>query len=343
MTVILEQQAAGRYDIATLLSAIDGKNLELPRGYAMSLLLGTQYPAAHRALEAIVENRLEPPEIRAIAVRHLGLLPPCQVQEILTRNLISSQDDRVALEIVRVLGRIGDGGALAAVEKVRGTARGPLARVADFAALLIAYRSGCDGPSCHLPDPVEAVPLPAGCLARARHGAASPREYVACVAALGDEPLGIEYSPAGATRIDFTETRWMLLLNRAVVEAGLDRWLDSRRLVGVIAEHDVKDDSYYPLLLILATPSPHVRPVTMHLHDPDGELVYLGRGSVTPKGLSFALRTVSRTAMTLEASLVVLDGRCVAENISYSPRLPGRRVPARLSPWEFNRIDASSV
>jgi hypothetical protein len=330
MTLILEQHTPGRHDIAALLAAMKGDDPKLPRGYAMSLLLGTQYPAAHRALEAIVENPLDPPEVRAIAVRHLGLLPSCQVQEILLRNLTSGQDERVAMEIVRVLGRIGDIQALAAVEKVARSASGSLGRIADFSAVLIAYRNGSSRPSYHLPDPLDVVPLPAGCRTHARHRAVSAAEYVSCIASLGDEPFGIEYSAIGATRIDFTETRWILLLNRSVVEAGFDGWRASSQLIGVIAELDPKDDSYYPLLLVLSTPSPPEETVTIHLHDPGGALVYMGQGTVTAEELRFAIRTVSRTAMTLEAVVVVRDGRCRAEGISYSPRLAERRVPARL-------------
>ncbi|MQA90476.1 MAG: hypothetical protein GEU90_09600 [Gemmatimonas sp.] len=330
MTVILQQLSPDQFDTAALVEAVLSESPDLPRGYAMSLLLGAQYPGTRGVLQQVIENEDEPSSVRTLAVRHLGLLEPCSVQSILLRRT-STRDERVLREIVRVLGWIGDVRALPAVQEVADRSRGRLAEAAAFAAMLIAYRSGRLDCSFTPPDPLETVAPPGGCRLRAAHNPVSLADFTSCLMSLGDEPLGIEYSPRLATAIHFEDIRWTLLFNREVAEGdGLERIRSSNQLLGAVAERDPKDDTDYLLLVILSTPTDQKGEILVHAHDPNGELIYLGRAVATRDGLAFAVRTISRTALILE-----IEGTCGPDGLRFDEfsyaREPGeKRVPATL-------------
>src|SRR5690606_34446473 len=174
------------------------------------------------------------------------------------------------------------------------------------------------------------VPVSTDCAARGRWSPVRPREFFACVQSLGLDSFGIEYAERGATRIDFEDLRWVILFEREVVEgAGVDGLRTSNRLVAVVAEQDPKDDRYYPLLVILSTPGPGRRTITFHGYDPGGDPQYVGQGTIAARQLRFAIRTVSKTTLPLEAEGSIQGGKLDLDYIRYSPRLPERLVPAR--------------
>jgi hypothetical protein len=330
VTVTLEDQTESQYGFDTLRAAIGGSLLALPPGHAMSLLLASHHPGAHRILQEVLENEHESPAVRALAARHMELLPASSVQDILLSN-INIEEETIRLEIIRILGRIGDRRALPAVQQIRRQCTGRLVEHAEFAKTLIAYRWAMKTSSYRFPTTADIVSLPAGCRLRARRLPVTRSEFDCCVVSLADEPFGIEYAERQAFRIEFEDTRWMVLFNRNLSGRSASDFLrTSNNILGVVAEWSFEEEEYHTLLLILSTPSPDKSAVTLHLHTPGGELRYIGTGAITSNGVTFNLETVSQTGLVLEVRGAFLNGEVKLEEIFYVSSLKNKRRPEPL-------------
>jgi hypothetical protein len=145
-----------------------------------------------------------------------------------------------------------------------------------------------------------------------------------CLIALRSDPYGVEYAEEGLVELRADADEWMLLLTRDFATAdGMQRLQRRKALLGVIAERDRVRDTYSVAAIMLSTPDNGS--VRLHLHHPDGELVYIGR----LEGESFAIRTVERgDTLPLELDGRLENGRLVFD-VARTAALTSRRRQSR--------------
>lgn len=299
-------------DITQLRRLASGQTLSFFRGEALRLLATSRFPNRHRDLEIVLANEQEPLGLRCLAATLLGQQANDTALRILVNQAPSTTPD-VLDQIVRAVGQIGDDTALEALDRIGASAPARIADQARFASVLIAYRHGLGDHTVELPERSRCLHIPQEhrlpVAVEIPHG----KDLDSSLLAVAVEPYGIEFDERHASQLSFERDRWILLLNRTVLEA-FERLRRKKALLGVVVERVALDPEYVVALIILSTPAEGAREVRLHLHDLDGDLLYLGDAHVHEPRVGFSVETLARpVSIPLE-----IEGELTEEGLSLS-------------------------
>jgi PBS lyase HEAT-like repeat len=130
-----------RDSLQWLRSVVRGDADGFPRGRAIALLLESDWPYAHRDLQAVLEDDGERFDVRHFAATGLARINTPAAYEILLANA-AVRDERVRAAVCG-LGRIGDDSARTVLERASRGSTGVVLREACFAAALVRSRCCC--------------------------------------------------------------------------------------------------------------------------------------------------------------------------------------------------------
>ena len=292
---------------------------------ALARLAATDFPGKEEFFGSLLESEKEPPQVRGAAAGWLGRSGTHGALERLV-GATRTADPRVLVPVLTALGHTGGIEALDALRTVLARSAGPTARLARFAAALIAHRHGLAGPD--LPATGELLPAPAaGRSIEFRR--ASAEEAAASLRALAREPLGIEYARDGAYHVRCGRSERMILLNREFARPGAAQKLSERKsFIGVVADRDVERGAYFTALLLLSSPLAGTREIGIQLCRPSGEPVLAGSASIAGGKARFQVRAVPRPG----GQPVQIDGKFGGDTLEVTTAVAGGAVTPGRAP-----------
>ena len=295
----------GSPSLRRLREIVAGKDETYPRSQSMAMLLRTDFPNKHRDFEAVLENEREPPELRYLAAIHLGTMATPAALEILVRNS-RVRDERVLAGVMKALGRIGDRSALDAITAARQYATGAAARQAEFAATLIAHRTGSEEYAPPVAVTASLLELDLHCARPFRVTRADGADAELCLRSLAGQPFGIEFAEHPMYQVRCGRKTSMILLNREfTTEASVESLQRRRAFLGVVAARSEDTRLYSVAQLMLTAPAEGKDEIRLFIHRPNGDLAFAGTAQVAENCAGFSIRAVPRPG----AFAVSIEGR----------------------------------
>ena len=300
----------GSLSLRRLREIVAGKDGTFPRSQCMAMLSSTDFPNKHRDFEAVLENERESPELRYLAAIHLGTVATPAALEILVRNS-QVRDERVLAGVMKALGRIGDRSALDAIATARKYATGSAARQAEFAATLIAHRTGSEEYAPPVAVPASVVELDLHCARPFRITRADDADAELCLRSLAGQPFGIEFAEHPMYQVRCGRKTSMILLNREfTTEASVESLRKRRAFLGVVAARSEDIRMYFVAHLILTAPAEGKDEIRIFIHRPNGDVAFAGTAQVAENCAGFSIRALPRPgafAVSIEGTFE--DGR----------------------------------
>ncbi|HEX6160607.1 MAG TPA: HEAT repeat domain-containing protein [Thermoanaerobaculia bacterium] len=278
----------------TLAQAVAGNEPDLPRGRAISQVPFSKIPDRAGVLRKILDNEEDGLTARRLAASALWRLNTPEAREALLAAANETGDPRLQSNVVKLLGRVGDRRALAAIEKIRDRGRAFLPEQAAFAASLISYRLGLPGND--LPVPRQFEPLPPTDHRRIEFVPAPPEEVALFRQSLEEQPYDIPVSNDGMLQIRCERTRWILAFTETFAAADSVAPLQKQKsVVALLAGKNSEDGRYAVAFLFFASPARGSKQVHLLGHRTTGEQAWAG--TIEPGeqgGVRFSLRTAGR-------------------------------------------------
>jgi hypothetical protein len=205
------------------------------------------------------------------------------------------------------------------MERIRRLADHPSPAIAErarFALALIGHRLGAEY-GVALPDAAR-DPLPGRFripLAISNAGTEDRRQFWN---ALADGSYGVAPALDYAVRLDFDEDAWLIVADRRFCyREKLERLHATRSLLGLVAENS-PPDGFAPAYLILTTPASDGEGAFVHVHDPDGALVYGGRLHVDDGVARFSFGVLESCTEAEAATPLEIEGRLSEDGLHIS-------------------------
>lgn len=289
-----------------LREVVAGRDVSWPRAHAMALLFESDFPNKHRDYEAVLANGSDAPVTRHLAALYLGMVNTRVSREILIEHT-NIREEYVLAGVMKALGRIGNEAALAAIERVQRTAKGPAASQAALAASFIAYRLGLPGHELSVPSASDYAPPLTTDSAHIVTARAHAADAELCLRCLAHRPFGLEFVESPMYWMRCGRNIWMMVLNRDFVRPGAIGALTARKTcLGVVARRSQSSGLYAAALVILTSPAAVANGVDILAHRADGGLVCAGHARVDGNRAQFVLRSVARPrafAVQIEGTL----------------------------------------
>ena len=312
----------------TLIQAAEGREASIPRGWAISQVAssGVREPAG--LLRRILAKEGDDVKSRRMAASALWRLNTPEAREGLLAAAASVKEPRVLAGVVKLLGRVGDERALAAIERIKARGEDLLAEQAAFAAALIAHRLGLPGND--LPVPSEFEPLPPTDQRRMDFRPPPPEEVALFLKCLQDEPFEVAVSRDALQQIHCGDSLWMLALTEQFIAAGSSGAIQKQKhVVALLAAKNNVDGRYSVAFLVFSSPG-RGRQAHLLVHRVTGEQAWAGSIEAGDSGeIRFALRTAGRVGIVPIELEGVWHGR---GKIETSKALSSSRVSHKLSP-----------
>ena len=292
-----------------LRDVVAGSDTSWPRTRAMALLFESDFPNKHRDYEAVLANERDAPTARYLAALYLGLVNTRASMEILIAHA-HIRNERVLAGVMQALGRIGDESALAAIEQVQRTAKGPAASHAAVAASFIAYRLDLPGHDIPVPSATEYAPPLTRDSARISTIRAHAADAEVCLRSLARRPFGIELAESPMYSMRCGRSLWMITFNREFVRPGALAALTARKTcLGLVARRSPSSGLFGVPIVVLTSPAPVANEVDILVLRVEGDLMCAGRARVDGSRAPFVLRPVSRPrAFALQIEGTFADG-----------------------------------
>ena len=291
MTIQITQKLSPQ----NLAQAVAGRQADVPRGWAISQVPFADIPDRAGVLQKILASENDDLKARRLAASALWRLNTPESRDALLAAAEEVSDPRLLANVVKLLGRVGDERALAAIEKIRGRGQGVLSEHAAFAASLISYRLGLPGND--LPVPRQFEPLPPTDQRRIEFVSPPPEEVGLFRKCLENEPYDIAVSGDGMLQIRCARTTWMLAFTERFAAADSVAPLQKQKsVIAMLASKNTEDGRYSVAFLFFASPGRGGKQVDLLGHRITGEQAWAGRIEANEKGggVSFTLRTAGR-------------------------------------------------
>jgi hypothetical protein len=227
------------------------------------------------------------PVTRAVVADVMRQAGTADARDVLRGALADESDERVISRIASGLAILGDvtdvSSLLAAGDRVTGSAKNRVM----FAAALIAYRLGSDGPDPQFPGP-QATQLPTGQVAPVTSSAATEEERRVVLDGLQHDVGALVSDPDAITRIDCG--RGVFVVLRGLAASSPETLSTRRALVGVGLEMSEATGQASAAMLILSRPT--ATGLDLFVTRIHGEPLYRGTGTVTAAGIVGTLDAV---------------------------------------------------
>lgn len=216
---------------------------------------------------------------------------------------VSIERDPAALaRVAKLLGRVGDERALAAIGGLGPRAKGPVAFQASFAASLIAYRLGL--PGHELPAPRVYVDMPPGPTFPVSFAAPTREDMASLQECLAREPFGVKVSVDSALMYSCS----MVAFDGQLGPKTSLRVLAERKLIlGLVASRSHGSGPFSVAYFIFSTPDPATGGANIAVHRITGRAAWAGPiTKLADDRADFTLRTVGRVGtvpLEIEGSL----------------------------------------
>lgn len=277
-------------------------------------------------LRTVIDNKLESPRIRSLAVHTLYRLNAPEAEQILLRSSPGIEDERVLTAVAQSLGRIGTPAALDVVLDIRKRSRLAAAQ-ADFAAALIAHRSGLPGYELPGPHNSPLLALPAD-LQREFTIARSQEEAVIVLHSLQSEPFGIQLSEEAIHHVRCGRNNWAIVLNAEVTETRGALLLKRKAIAGVLAYKSEESGRYSVAFVILTDPVGRIGEFEIKVHRTTGEQAFVGDAKMDGSSPRFQLASVARPGVFA----IRVEGKLEGVNLPLTTRLSALRIHERRRP-----------
>jgi hypothetical protein len=182
-----------------------------------------------------------------------------------------------------------------------------IAQRARFAEALVGHRTGADYGD-DLPD-VARDPVPDRFRIPLEISTAGIEDRRQFWTALAGGSYGVAPALHYAVRLDFDEESWLIVPDcRFCYRERLERLHTTRSLLGLVAEN-APPAGFSPAFLILTTPARDGEGALVHVHDPDGVLMYGGRLRVEDGVAHFSFGVLGSRTETEGATPLEIEGR----------------------------------
>jgi len=300
----------GKLSLKRLRDVVAGRETTFPRSQGMAILQTTDFPNKHRDFEAVLENEMEPPEIRYLAAINLGKLTTPAAMEILVKNS-HVRDERVLTGVMKALGCIGNKSALDAISTAKERATGLAAMQAEFATTLIAHRLGMEECELPVPETRDHLELDLDCARPFRITQADDADAEFCLRSLADQPFGIEFLEHPMYQARCGRNTWMILLNRDFSDKSSVKTLRRRKtFLGVVAIRSEETQLYSVAYLLLTSPTKDKDAVSILIYRTNGDLTFSGIARIVENYAEFSILALPQPgAFAVKLEGVFEDGR----------------------------------
>lgn len=223
----------------------------------------------------ILKDKKEAPRARHMAVMGIYRLDGEQARGSLLAAARTA-DAAIAAPIAVALGRIGEAGDLAVIERLEKIAPGHARNRVEFAARLLAYRHHLDGYEVRSPAKDRLQILGRKGYHPITFAAARGKELEYARQALADEPFLADITTEKAIRIECEPNQFLWLWAKDAVASRLAGAEKRKGVLNLLLLKSEFDESYALSLVGLVTPSSRGQ-YRISLHRPEnGEIMYFG-------------------------------------------------------------------
>lgn len=232
-------------------------------------------------------------------------------------TLPDALQERAALE--EALDALIHYGTAETLARIRRLAKHPSPSVAErarFAETLVGHRLGADW-GVELPElALDPVPTRFRIPLQIRPAGSEDRQQF--WNALAQGTWGVAPALQYAVRLDFDEEAWLIVPDaRYCYGERLERLHTTRSLLGIVAERSLPL-GFSPAFLILTSPGPEGKSALVHVHDPDGAVVYGGRLHVEDGVAHFTIGCLRDRTDTEGAAPLEIEGRLSEDGLHVS-------------------------
>jgi hypothetical protein len=256
------------------------------------MLLHSDDPEREAVLGSVANDARESAQKRSLAAIALGHIRTSQA-ELLLKEIAQTAPPSVAADALRSLGRVGSSATIASID-AHVAADEPVAGAARYAAALIAHRFRLPTHDLPVPAATELPDVPSADRCPVDVDRTSEAEARAVLAALEDEPYGVELAPAPLTRLRCGTDTHVVCLNRELTALGAAATLLERKaLLALVALRARERDGYSVSYVVLARP---LAEGTVALLAPrcTGRPALAGSAAVSGERLHLTLRAIDR-------------------------------------------------
>ncbi|MEO0632756.1 MAG: hypothetical protein AAFY52_01320 [Pseudomonadota bacterium] len=286
-------------------------SLELGRAMRM-LAVNDRSDASVQAIGRVLNDPDATASLRAQAAANLGRIPSAAA----TKGLVSAlagAPARTQVAILTALARVGTRDALASVTRLDAPEGSRVAEIRDFAATMIAVRSGVP-----LPKGAEDAVLPKGTAIKTRAETAKTAKSV--IAALADAGYDTPLTTERALSYTCGDTRHVVLFSENLTGAKAADALRRQSMVAGIVACDDRSAHRFIARFIIVT-HPEKSGVRVSLVTPSGEVAFLGALQPDADGQALRLSDHGATRTPLEVTgRLGKDGGFAVDLVSFNGR-----------------------